>query len=105
MTCELRDLADIVAISKPRKRTCGVYFLFAKGKLIYVGSSKNIESRLAEHQRATGHQKWYDSFSVIDCNEDHLFSEERKYRNQFRGEIKKNYARLHRMFLKGVKND
>ncbi len=55
------------------KNACGIYFLFKKNKLLYIGKSKNILSRLGKHPVD------YDKFSFIEVPPKKLSSEEAKY--------------------------
>lgn len=42
---------------------CAVYFLISNGRIVYVGQSINIHSRIATHQ----HRKSSDSYAFICC--------------------------------------
>jgi len=58
---------EIVAVSKPWQQFIGVYFLIDNGKIVYVGQSVNVYSRIAQH-----HQKKFDSFAVLPCQKTEL---------------------------------
>jgi excinuclease UvrABC nuclease subunit len=45
-------------------RECGVYFLIKNSKIVYIGSSKSISYRLAQHIFSG---KEFDSFTKIIC--------------------------------------
>lgn len=54
----------------------GVYFLLNRSKVVYVGQSKSVEKRIADHKR---NKKFsFDSFRVIGCNVDRLLDYERR---------------------------
>jgi excinuclease UvrABC nuclease subunit len=46
------------------KTMSGVYILFNKGKIIYIGQSKRIQSRIATHLETYA----FDSYSYIEIN-------------------------------------
>lgn len=55
----------------------GVYVLFDKDEIVYVGESRHVLRRIGEHLRGANKKK-YDSFMIFPCNE-----EDRKYGEQF----------------------
>ena len=55
--------ADIVAASIPARAACGIYFLIKDKKVVYVGKSTDLFSRISDHKRKTG----FDSFSFLPC--------------------------------------
>jgi hypothetical protein len=56
----------------------GVYFLFDKGRLIYIGQSINVEKRLSVHHVE------YDAFRIIQCHTNDLLKYERRLINYFK---------------------
>ena len=58
---------DIVSNAQPWASFAGVYFLIFKGKVVYVGQSRNVFQRMAEHQN-----KKFDAYAYILCDEDLL---------------------------------
>lgn len=45
-------------------KICGLYFLLSKKKVVYIGVTKNLISRLIAH-KSDG--KKFDSFRLIEC--------------------------------------
>ena len=52
----------------------GIYFLFYKDEVIYIGKSLNVKERMKGH-----FNKKFDSYSIINCNENELSELENKY--------------------------
>lgn len=50
------------------KNICGIYFLYKKNKLVYIGQSISILSRIYSHLN----KKSFDSFSYIECKRERL---------------------------------
>ncbi len=61
----------------------GVYFLVAQGKVVYVGQSTNIFSRLQSH----GGSKKFDSIKIIPCHRLKLNSLESVYIHSLRPKL------------------
>lgn len=57
------DLPDVLSLGK-RIDVSGVYFLIAKGELIYVGRSDSLLSRLNTHR---GNKLYFDHVHTIGC--------------------------------------
>ena len=82
------SLRQIAAL--PRyKKTSGVYFLFLANELIYVGQSKNLHSRVADHNIQ------FDEFSFVAVPTDKLDAVEAFFIDRLR-------PRLNRAGLRGV---
>lgn len=63
------DLLDIHAIRRLRREyqpTIGVYFLFDRNSLVYIGQSTHVELRIADHRRRRAIFSWTHSV-VIPC--------------------------------------
>jgi GIY-YIG catalytic domain len=58
----------------------GVYFLMAGDDVLYVGQSKNVYSRIAQHMANA--QFEFDHFVITECHADHLLSLEAKFINE-----------------------
>lgn len=56
----------------------GIYFLFKKGKLIYIGQSTNLSSRISQHIL-----KEYDFVRFIQCDEKNLTHYEYRWIDRF----------------------
>lgn len=54
---------NIVSKAKPLDSYCGVYFLVKKNKVVYVGQSVNVFSRVAKHAM----EKDFDAMAWIPC--------------------------------------
>lgn len=59
---------EIVQSSTPASRLCGVYFLIEKGRIVYVGQSVNVTSRVASHHGI----KAFDAFAYVPCEPNQL---------------------------------
>lgn len=74
----------MIALDIPRYFTrksvnlTGIYFLFRKGRLIYIGQTTNLHSRLSSHV-----QKKYDYVRFIECDESQLNEYETRWINRF----------------------
>ena len=66
--------AEIVSVANPYELATGVYFLISGDKVVYVGQSVNVYTRVAEHR-----DKLFDSFAFIPCDKDMLNSLESLY--------------------------
>jgi hypothetical protein len=64
---------EIVSVSKPWQQFVGVYFLIDNGKIVYVGQSVNVYSRISQHS------KKFDSFSILPCQKNELDALESLY--------------------------
>lgn len=64
-----------IFLDKISLNDCGVYFLFREEEVVYVGSSKNIASRIATHIKT----KSFDSYSKIHCNPEDMLDLEFEY--------------------------
>jgi hypothetical protein len=60
--------AEIVSAANPYELATGVYFLVGGDKVVYVGQSVNVYTRVSEH-----HDKLFDSFAFIPC-EKHMLN-------------------------------
>lgn len=58
-------------------QTSAVYFLLLAGRVVYVGKSISLLSRIARHQR--DRDKEFDSFNFIPCPPERLDELEAKY--------------------------
>jgi predicted GIY-YIG superfamily endonuclease len=59
---DLKELLKERQLFKPR---IGVYFLFLQDKLVYIGSSSNLDARLWTHRR--GRRIEWTSCTIIEC--------------------------------------
>jgi hypothetical protein len=81
---------------KPKKyftlseiRICCVYFLFRDGKLIYIGQSIDLHSRLISHLFTTKH---FDSFRYIACSPESVVYYERRLIRYFKPMLNIQYS-------------
>ena len=64
---------------------CGVYFLICKGNIVYVGSSKDVMTRITNHRKnmfSTG--KFFDSYYIMRSNHKDIRQLEPKYIKMFK---------------------
>jgi hypothetical protein len=64
----LHTEAEIVAVSEPYVRLCGIYFLVANDRVVYVGQSVNIAGRIGTHAST----KKFDRVAFVPCEEEHM---------------------------------
>jgi hypothetical protein len=58
---------EIVKVALPWKLASGVYFLIQDDKVVYVGQSVNVYSRIAQHV-----DKQFDKYAFVPCDVDLL---------------------------------
>ncbi|WP_294267670.1 GIY-YIG nuclease family protein [uncultured Chryseobacterium sp.] len=66
----------------------GIYLLKEGEKVVYVGSSKNVETRVTQHQ--SDKSKSFDNYQVIGCNVSELANLEAYYIDKYKPEFNKN---------------
>ena len=54
----------------------GIYLLKQDDLIVYVGKSKNIETRVPQHKLSL---KEFTSYDIIECNEDEMYNLEISY--------------------------
>jgi hypothetical protein len=64
----------------PSCRACGIYFLWHRGVVVYVGQSKSIRERVYQH--IVDQTKAFDAMSFVACGSGQLSSLERRYIKQ-----------------------
>jgi len=69
------DEEAIVQRSKPYVPICGVYFLIEGGRVVYVGQSVDVHTRIAQHVGS----KAFDAIHVIPCSRSELLDTEATY--------------------------
>ena len=60
--------SEIVARSVPYENQCGIYFLVQSGRVVYVGQSTQIGTRLSDHAKT----KDFDAYTYIACPKNKL---------------------------------
>lgn len=79
----LFDIKEITGV------TSGIYFLFDKNELVYIGKSGNVPNRLKKHYKEN--TKKFDSFfwaysssnfEITKCEEEHIFRYYPKYNRE-----------------------
>ena len=58
------DTDEVVRNSTPIPPKCGIYFLLKAGRIIYIGKSTNVLSRLGQHANSVD----FDTFTVAECD-------------------------------------
>lgn len=77
----LLEADELSALSAEVRRTCGVYFLLSdEWRVLYVGQSTNIESRVRDHMRT----KVFARFAFVECETSDLNALEVGYVLKFR---------------------
>ena len=61
--------SEIVGGAKPWTMFCGIYFLICQSRVVYVGQSVNVFSRIGAHSNSG---KEFDRFAFIPCKSEHL---------------------------------
>lgn len=62
----LLSAQDILAAATPRQKVCGIYFLIAGGKVMYVGQSTDAHYRIGHHATLG---RIFDAVHIIPCAE------------------------------------
>lgn len=57
----------------------GIYFLVRGETVVYIGSSRNVLPRIAAHKK----DKVFDSYFIVEANEDDLLNIETEYIAEF----------------------
>lgn len=66
----------------------GVYFLIKKGKVIYIGQTKNFNQRIKGHSN-----KKYDSYRFVACDVNVLLDYESRWIKKFKPKLNKKPGR------------
>ena len=66
---DLIGLDHLLARREIFKKQCGVYFLFDKDEVVYVGRSVNMKMRVHTHNQRNGHRYKFDSYAFIEMPE------------------------------------
>lgn len=80
-TTKLKNVLEILDLAQPVAQLCGIYFLIRDDQVIYIGKSKDVYSRIAEH-RTRGRE--FTKFSVVPCDLAHLAGIEAAYIKLFK---------------------
>ena len=62
---KILDEETIVEMSVPFKRRCGIYFLISANKIVYIGQSADIYTRVSSHKREG--KKHFTRFAFIEA--------------------------------------
>ncbi|WBO23898.1 GIY-YIG nuclease family protein [Sphingomonas abietis] len=94
------ELAEhAVPVDRLAHSTSGIYFLWRRGSLVYIGQTRTGLSRVLSH----GVDKDYDSFSFVRCSTEQLDAAERSYINTFLPEYNKDWISRQRRAAKSAK--
>lgn len=55
----------------------GIYFLWRKDKIVYIGQSTNIHARIAQHRKEG--RKTFDKITYVECAKEELGETERRF--------------------------
>jgi len=79
--------ADLIELATKRQHelppASGVYFLLNQGEPVYIGHSRNMGDRIAEHAR----DKDFDTVVIMPCRPEFLAVYEQMYINRFRPKL------------------
>ena len=78
----LFSLDELKKYRQSYETACGIYFLFHRNKLVYVGSSTNCFARFASHEN----DKKFDEYFIIDTSKlsrKEMYELESKYISKF----------------------
>ena len=78
---------EIVESASKWKKATGIYFLIKGSKVVYVGQSVHVYSRIASH-----HDKEFDSFAYIPCDQELLDKLESLYIHVLKPERNGNHS-------------
>ena len=65
-------------------RITAIYCLLYKDKIVYIGKTENLKSRISSHKSSLFRRRWFNSFRFIRCNADVLDKYERRWIRKFR---------------------
>jgi excinuclease UvrABC nuclease subunit len=82
----LPSIAEILATPTIAPTQPGVYFLLRRGKIVYVGQSKNPLFRIGQHATRLK----FDAFAVLPCAMEDLLVFEGAFILKFRPRYNKN---------------
>jgi len=63
-----REIVNSSKLYSDLESACGVYFLIDRSKVVYVGQSVNVFSRMREHSKS----KQFSSYAYISCSKEDL---------------------------------
>lgn len=69
------ELEDLKELRKPYRKIVGVYFLFDKDQIVYIGQSVDILTRIGYHVK----DKIFDSYCWVECKPEELDNLESDY--------------------------
>jgi hypothetical protein len=75
-----REIVNSSKLYRDLEEACGVYFLIDHSKIVYVGQSVNVFSRMREHSKS----KQFSSYAYISCPKEDLDVLESLYIHVFR---------------------
>ena len=61
----------------PPANVSGIYFLYWKGEVVYVGQGRSVRARIGAH--ILEGVKTFDAITMIECHRSELLSRERKF--------------------------
>ena len=77
---------EIAALAVPIKKEAAIYFLVAKGKIVYVGCSRHVSRRIHEH---LANKVEFDRYTVIPCKGPDMLKTEAAYIRRFKPPMNK----------------
>lgn len=61
---KVMSAGEILALAKTLIPVCGLYFLIHQGKIVYVGQSVDVHTRLAYHRK----RFTFDAVHIVECD-------------------------------------
>ena len=64
----------------------GIYFLYYGNQMVYIGSSRNLHSRIKQHSSKSSNKQWTDVIchELNDCSKTELLKFEKRLINYFK---------------------
>lgn len=93
---DLIEIGDLLCKRSTPRRISGIYFLFRKDKLVYVGQSTNVIARVHSHTVRFDTYTYIEVDHEIDFLEMAYITKYRPSENRLRGENIREESRLRR---------
>jgi len=78
---------EILKRSNPFKRICGIYFLISANKIVYIGQSVDIYSRVAGHKKEG--KKRFSRMAYIEASVEKIGGLEMAYKSEYKPKYNK----------------
>jgi hypothetical protein len=81
---------EVIKSQRTREPMCGIYFLLLDNQIVYVGQTKNLHSRLTQHDRT----KEFDAYHFEPCRKEYLDRREAAYIEAMRPRLNNTKPRI-----------